>query len=80
MLAAALEAEVTPFLGRARHERGTPFRGYRNGHLPARELTGGVRAPRRCGWPGWPRCPGTWRLRDEYVAELRTWAGGFHNS
>lgn len=48
MLAAALEAEVTAFLGRDRYERagerGTPFRGYRNGHLPARELTVGVNA------------------------------------
>jgi transposase-like protein len=50
MLAAALEEEVTAFLGRDRHERsgrgepGKPFRGYRNGHLPARELTVGVNA------------------------------------
>lgn len=44
MLAAALEEEVTAFLGRERHERGKPFRGYRNGHLPARELTVGVSA------------------------------------
>lgn len=42
MLADALEAEVTAFLGRARHERGAPFRGYRNGTLPERELTVGV--------------------------------------
>jgi transposase-like protein len=57
MLAAALEAEVTAFLGRERHERSgrgelsPPFRGYRNGYLPSRELTVGVsavevRAPR----------------------------------
>jgi putative transposase len=48
MLAAALEEEVATFLGRARYERGRergqPFRGYRNGHLPARELTVGVSA------------------------------------
>jgi putative transposase len=44
MLAAALEEEVTAFLGRDRYERGTPFRGYRNGHLPKRELTVGVSA------------------------------------
>lgn len=44
MLAAALEEEVATFLGRERHERGKPFRGYRNGHLPSRELTVGVSA------------------------------------
>jgi transposase-like protein len=56
MLAAALEEEVTAFLGRDRYERtgearepdqgepGQPFRGYRNGHLPSRELTVGVNA------------------------------------
>lgn len=44
MLAAALEEEVTAFLGRARYERSKPFRGYRNGHLPTRELTVGVSA------------------------------------
>jgi len=42
MLAAALEEEVTAFLGRGRYERGKPFRGYRNGSLPERELTVGV--------------------------------------
>lgn len=42
MLAAALEEEVTAFLGRRRYERGAPFRGYRNGSLPERELTVGV--------------------------------------
>jgi putative transposase len=42
MLAAALEAEVTAFLGRDRYARGAPFRGYRNGTLPERELTVGV--------------------------------------
>ena len=44
MLAAALEQEVAAFLGRDRYERGRPFRGYRNGHLPSRELTVGVNA------------------------------------
>jgi transposase-like protein len=44
MLAAALEEEVTTFLGRGRYERGKPFRGYRNGYLPQRELTVGVSA------------------------------------
>lgn len=44
MLAAALEAEVAAFLGRDRYERGKLFRGYRNGHLPSRELTVGVSA------------------------------------
>src|SRR5438105_10590825 len=44
MLAAALEEEVAAFLGRDRYERGKPFRGYRNGHLPSRELTVGVSA------------------------------------
>ena len=44
MLAAALEEEVTTFLGRGRYERGKPFRGNRNGHHPARELTVGVSA------------------------------------
>lgn len=44
MLAEALEAEVATFLERGRYERGTPFRGYRNGTLPAREVTVGVSA------------------------------------
>ncbi len=44
MLAAALDAEVTAFLGRGRYERGGPFRGYRNGFHAARELTVGVGA------------------------------------
>ncbi len=44
MLAAALEEEVDAFLGRERYERGKAFRGYRNGHLPSRELTVGVSA------------------------------------
>jgi len=44
MLAVALEEEVTAFLGRGRYERGKPYRGYRNGHHPARELTVGVGA------------------------------------
>ena len=44
MLAAALEDEVTAFLGHARYERDRPFRGYRNGSLPTREVTVGVGA------------------------------------
>lgn len=44
MLAAALDAEVTAFLGRGRYERGGAFRGYRNGSHPAREITVGVGA------------------------------------
>lgn len=44
MLAVALETEVAEFLGRDRYQRGKPFRGYRNGHLPSRELTVGVSA------------------------------------
>ena len=51
MLAAALEAEVSAFLGRQRYERGGPFRGYRNGTHAPRQVTVGlgaveVRAPR----------------------------------
>ena len=44
MLAAALEEEVAAFLGRDRYEREKPFRGYRNGYLPTREVTVGVGA------------------------------------
>ena len=44
MLAAALEEEVSAFLGRDRYERGEEFRGYRNGYHPSRELTVGVAA------------------------------------
>ena len=44
MLAAALEEEVSGFLGRERYERGEEFRGYRNGYHPSRELTVGVSA------------------------------------
>lgn len=44
MLAAALEDEVSAFLGRERYERGEEFRGYRNGYHPSRELTVGVSA------------------------------------
>ena len=44
MLAAALEEEVSTFLGRDRYERGEEFRGYRNGYHPSRELTVGVLA------------------------------------
>ena len=44
MLAAALEAEVTAFLGRGRYERGEAFRGYRNGFHAPRQVTVGVGA------------------------------------
>ena len=44
MLAAALEEEVSAFLGRDRYERGDEFRGYRNGYHRSRELTVGVSA------------------------------------
>jgi transposase-like protein len=51
MLERALEAEVVEFLGRNRYQRGSEFRGYRNGHQRAREVAVGtwsvpVRAPR----------------------------------
>lgn len=51
MLAAALEEEVSAFLGRGRYQRSKEFRGYRNGYHPSRELTVGlspveVRVPR----------------------------------
>ena len=56
MLAAALDEEVRALLGRARYERGKPFRGYRNGYHEPRELTVGVgavdvRVPRVAGVP-----------------------------
>ena len=44
MLTAALEEEVTAFLGRNRYARGGPFRGYRNGYHASREVTVGVGA------------------------------------
>jgi putative transposase len=44
MLAAALEEEVSAFLGRGRYERGGRFRGYRNGYQASREVTVGVGA------------------------------------
>lgn len=51
MLVVALEEEVSAFLGRSRYERKKGFRGYRNGHHRAREVTVGlspveVRVPR----------------------------------
>lgn len=51
VLQEALEAEVDELLGRVRYERRQGFRGYRNGHLPARTLGVGmgaveVRVPR----------------------------------
>jgi transposase-like protein len=39
MLVAALEEEVTGFLGRLRYQRSKQFRGYRNGYHPPREIT-----------------------------------------
>ena len=58
MLAAVLEEEVNAFLGRQRYQRGQPFRGYRNGYHPARELTVGLGPvdPDGIG-AGWPKCP-----------------------
>jgi transposase-like protein len=44
MLAAALEEEVTAFLGRGRYERKAEFRGYRNGSQAPRQVTVGVGA------------------------------------
>ncbi len=51
MLSAALEEEVSAFLGRSRYQRTKTFRGYRNGYHGSRELTIGlspveVRVPR----------------------------------
>jgi putative transposase len=51
ILAEALLLEVTEFLGRLKYERSDEFRGYRNGHLPARTIGTGmgaveVRVPR----------------------------------
>ena len=42
MLAAALEEEVRTFLGRGRCQRRKAFRGYRNEHHRAREVTVGL--------------------------------------
>ena len=42
MLAAALDEEVSAFLGRERYERSEEFRGYRNGYHRSREVTVGV--------------------------------------
>ena len=42
MLAAALEEEVSTFLGRNRYERSEEFRGYRNGYHRSWELIVGV--------------------------------------
>ena len=44
MLAAALEEEVSTFLGRDRYERSEEFRGYRDGEDPSREITVGLTA------------------------------------
>ncbi len=51
LLQAMLEVEVDEYLGRVRYQRSGDFRGYRNGHLPARTLGVGmgavaIRAPR----------------------------------
>lgn len=64
MLAAALEIEVAAFLGRDPYERGKPFRGYRNGYLPSRELTVGVSAV---------------EVRMPRVAQIPEGAAGFHS-
>jgi transposase-like protein len=42
LLAEALEAEVDEFLQRLRYGRGEEFRGYRNGHAPARRIGTGL--------------------------------------
>ena len=42
MLAAALEEEVSEFLGRSRYERAEKYRGYRNGYHTRRQITVGV--------------------------------------
>jgi len=51
MLQSMLEVEVDDFLGRLRYRRDGEFRGYRNGHMPARTIGAGmgaveIRAPR----------------------------------
>jgi hypothetical protein len=42
ILIAALEEEVSGFLGRLRYQRGKEFRGYRNGYQAPREITVGL--------------------------------------
>ncbi|MCH7800340.1 MAG: IS256 family transposase [Chloroflexi bacterium] len=42
MLESALEEEVSTFLGRDRYQRGSEFRGYRNGYHRSREITVGL--------------------------------------
>jgi transposase-like protein len=44
LLQQALSAEIDEFLGRLRHQRAEEFRGYRNGHLPARTIGTGMGA------------------------------------
>ena len=44
LLQEALAAEVDEFLGRLRYQRTDEFRGYRNGHLPARTIGTGMGA------------------------------------
>jgi transposase-like protein len=51
LLQAMLEVEVDEYLGGVRYQRSGDFRGYRNGHLPARTVGVGmgaveIRAPR----------------------------------
>ena len=42
MLESAMEEEVSAFLGRDRYQRGSEFRGYRNGYHHSREITVGL--------------------------------------
>jgi putative transposase len=44
LLQQALSAEIDEFLGRLRYQRAEEFRGYRNGHLPARTIGTGMGA------------------------------------
>lgn len=44
LLQQMVEAEVAEFLGRDRYQRAEEFRGYRNGHLPARTVGTGMGA------------------------------------
>ncbi len=73
MLAAALEEEVSTFLGRDRYERGEEFRGYRNGYHPSRELTVGVSAVEVKVAKGIRRACGSiaWGLRVEDSEAIR---------
>jgi putative transposase len=44
LLQQALSTEIDEFLGRLRYQRSEEFRGYRNGHLPARTIGTGMGA------------------------------------